>query len=431
MALPEAVDVVVVGGGIVGVSAAYFLAKRGVPVALCEKGRIGGEQSGRNWGFVRVQGRDPAEVPMMLESQRIWRGLAQAIGADLGYREHGCLYLGRDRAELDKLAAWLEIARLHQLDTRVLTPRELGGVLAGGEDRFAGALFTSTDGRAEPALAAPVLAEAAAGLGAHVLSGCAVRGIEREAGRVSAVVTEHGPIRARHVVCAAGVWTSLFCRALGVTVPQLRVRASVARTAPAPRILDGAAWSHEVAIRRREDGGYSIANGFATEHWLGRDTLRHLRHFLPSYRQASGKVRLRLGAEPAGALAGAGAWSLDEVSPFEQTRVLDPAPSAKFLAAARAGLRRWFPEIADVPVVESWAGMIEAAPDELPMISGVEGLEGFTLASGFSGHGFGIGPGAGRVIADLATGRDPGLDLSPFRLARFFERPRRAPGVGP
>jgi len=226
-ALPERADVVVIGGGIVGCSTAYFLAKMGISVVLCEKGRIAGEQSGRNWGWVRQQGRDPAEMPMILDSLRIWRGLKEETGEELGFVEGGSLYLARTQADLEGHASWLPTAEQYQLDSRLVEGRELGGLLEGADGRWAGALYTVSDGRGEPALAAPALARAAARLGATVASGCAVRGLELSAGRVSAVITERGPVATSTVVCAAGVWTSLFCGNLGVAVPQLKVRGSV------------------------------------------------------------------------------------------------------------------------------------------------------------------------------------------------------------
>ena len=122
-ALPDSADAVVIGGGIVGCSTAYFLAKRGLSVVLCEKGRIAGEQSGRNWGWVRQQGRDPAEMPMIMDSLRIWRGLKEETGEDLGFHQGGSLYLARNRSELEKDAKWLATAEQFQLDTRLVDGR--------------------------------------------------------------------------------------------------------------------------------------------------------------------------------------------------------------------------------------------------------------------------------------------------------------------
>ena len=121
-------------------------------------------------------------------------------------------------------------------------------------------------------------------------------------------------------------------------------------------------------------------------------------------------------------------WSLDRESPFERARVLDPEPNPRILAEARRNLARDFPELSEVTIAESGAGMIEASPDVRPIISTVDGIEGLIVSTGYSGHGFGIGPGAGRATAELAAGDTPGVDLTPFRLSRFFDGTPVKPG---
>jgi glycine/D-amino acid oxidase-like deaminating enzyme len=426
--LPAAVDVAVVGGGIVGCSAAYYLARRGIAVAVFEKGRIAGEQSGRNWGWIRQQGRSPVELPLMIRSLRLWRGLPAELGEDIGFHQGGTLYLAEDGAALAGLGEWLSVAREHGLDTRLIEGRELDAVLEGGSARWAGALHTASDGRAEPNRAVAAIARGARRAGAHVVGRCAVRGVERAAGRIAGVVTERGRVAAQSVVCAAGAWTGIFCGALGVTVPQLRVLGTVARTAPAPQLLDGQAWSPAVAIRRREDGGYTVAHGAASLHPLTPATLRYFRLFLPAFLQGRESIRLALGREFFRALATPVRWRLDAPTPFERERVLAPAPEAKVLRWMREELRRWHPAIGDAPFVESWGGMIEASPDVLPIISAVPDLEGFCVATGFSGHGFGIGPGAGQLVADAVTGNADSRSLHAFRLGRFFDGTPIRPG---
>src|SRR5512132_1546628 len=127
--LPQSVDVVIVGGGIVGCSAAYFLARQGMAVALFEKGRIAGEQSGRNWGWIRQQGRSPVELPLMIRSLGHWQELHRDLGEEIGFRQGGSLYLAEDAAQLSGLSEWLEVARTHALDTRMLSAQELDAVL--------------------------------------------------------------------------------------------------------------------------------------------------------------------------------------------------------------------------------------------------------------------------------------------------------------
>ena len=194
-AMPEKADIVVIGGGIVGVSTAWFLAKQGIRVVLCEKGHIAGEQSGRNWGWVRVQGRDTREIPMMQESLRIWGELKNEIGEDVGFTRGGCFFTANTDKQLEELGAWVRTAADFGIDSRLLSAAELRKHVEGAAIDWAGALYTASDGRAEPHKAAPALARAAARAGATVLTSCAVRGVETSAGRVSAVVTEHGPIK--------------------------------------------------------------------------------------------------------------------------------------------------------------------------------------------------------------------------------------------
>lgn len=426
--LPASVDVIVIGGGIVGCSAALFLAQRGIAVLLCEKGRIAGEQSGRNWGWVRQQGRSPIELPLMMESLRIWRDLPRLASEDVGFHQGGSLYLAESDSELEGLGEWLEVARPAGLDTRLLTAAELSGVLRSDSSRWRGALYTASDGRAEPNRAAPAIARAASRAGARIASRCAVRGIERSAGRIKGVVTEHGTVHAPTVVCAAGAWTSLFCRSLGVDVPQLRVKGTVARTAPAVGILDGEAWCPRVAIRRRQDGGYSVAHGSAFHHELVPDTFRYARKFVPAFLQEHGAIRLRIGASFLHELSRPRHWNLDRPSPFERDRVLDPAPDAALLREMRVALGDCFPEIGPAPFVESWGGVIESSPDVLPMISPADALPGFFIATGFSGHGFGIGPGAGKLVADMVSGDASPETLSSFRLSRFSDGSAIRPG---
>ena len=356
---------------------------------------------------------------MMINSLRIWRKLATEIDEDVGFRQGGCLYLAQTDEEMAQHARWLEKAREFDLDTRALTASELGEVLRGEQEKWAGALYTASDGRAEPHLAAPAIARAAQKLGATVLTGCAVRGIETESGAIGYAVTERGSIRSRAVLCAAGAWTSLFCGSLGIVVPQLTVRNTVARTAPATNILNGAAWSDAVAIRRRLDDGYTVAHGSASEHFLVPASFRFLKDFLPAMRQEAGAVRLRLGRMSLAEMKVPRRFGLDEETPFERERVLNPAPSNAILEEMRLSLRACFPEIADAPFVETWAGMIETSPDVKPIICGLDELPGLFVATGFSGHGFGIGPGAGHAIADMITGHDGDVALEAFRLNRF------------
>jgi glycine/D-amino acid oxidase-like deaminating enzyme len=428
--LPAAVDVVVVGGGIIGCLSAYYLALKRLSVAVIEKGYIACEQSSRNWGWCRQTGRDSRELPLIRESLILWAGLNEAVGGDTGFRRTGLLYVTKDAGELARWEAWREKARDYQIQSRLLSGLEARGLMRGCEEVWAGGLHTANDGRAEPAMATPVIAEAARRLGVTLHQSCAARGLETEAGAVSAVVTEMGALRTRAVLCAAGGWSSLLCRRHDLELPQLSVRASVLRTEVAAHVADHPISAPGFGVRRRLDGGYTVGlRGHATFELIP-DAFRYIRAFWPGYMQERDNIKVTLTGAFFDAWLRPRHWPLDAVSPFERNRVLDPPPDQAVLDGALANLRAAYPALRDVKVAERWAGMIDVTPDAIPVISPVEALPGFYLATGFSGHGFGIAPAAARLAADLITGDRPLVDPSPFRYSRLVDGTRLVPQTG-
>src|SRR5215470_19646901 len=129
--LPTRVDVVIIGGGIIGTSTTLFLAQRGVTVALCEKGQIACEQSSRNWGWCRKMARDPRELPLAIESLRLWQGMNEMVAAETGFRSAGIMYLAETPVEVARLESWLDHARQYQLDTRIISGSEVARLLPG------------------------------------------------------------------------------------------------------------------------------------------------------------------------------------------------------------------------------------------------------------------------------------------------------------
>ena len=408
--LPASVDVVVIGGGIVGASTALFLAERGVSVALCDKGRVAGEQSSRNWGWCRKMGRDLAEIPLAVESLRLWEGMTARTGAETGFRQTGIVYLCETERAAARHEAWLAQARSFQIDSRLIGPDEIDRLLPGSQRRWPAALYTSSDGCAEPEKATSAIANAAYRNGAAILEACAVRGIETTGGAVSGVVTEKGSIRCNKVVLAGGAWSRLFCGNLGVELPQLNLIASVMRTGPVRGAPERAAGADNFAFRKRLDGGYSIARRNANVAPLTPDSFRLFFDFLPALVTQWHELRLRVGKSFLEEWRVPRTWALDTETPFEKVRTLDPAPSRAILDEGTRNLTASFPAFANMKVAESWAGVIDATPDGVPVISQVPSLPGFDIASGFSGHGFGIGPGAGHLMADLVMGETPIVD---------------------
>ena len=420
MPQPQQVEVVVIGGGIAGCSCAYFLARAGCRVALCEKGEIGAEQSSRNWGFVRKQGRAPAELPLMMHSLDIWRSLETELQASFGFFQGGTLYLSDNEQRYAAHQAWLEQAGCYRLDSRFLRRQELEQLLPAIRRQRYEVLYTPSDACAEPDQVMAALAAGCRRQGVQVLTQCAVRGVDVEAGRVAGVVTEHGRIRAAQVVVAGGAWSSYFLRHLGIVLPQLKVIGSVMATVPAANLLQQNIWGRALGLRRRRDGGYNVAFGGQSNADLTPDYLRFLGRFLPTLRASKETVSLTFGRRFWQELMWPQRWNFDRPTPFEAIRTLNPPPDLKLLARAHQHLGEVFPALRGLKIARSWAGMIDVTPDELPVIDRVEQLPGLFVSTGYSGHGFGIGPGAGKVVSELVSGQTPAVDLSAFRLSRLL-----------
>lgn len=416
---PPRADVVVIGGGIVGTCTALFLAEAGVSVVLCEKGRIAGEQSSRNWGWARVTGRDAREMPLILQSKALWQRMRQITGAETGYREAGIGYLCDTPAQVAEHEAWLAMARGFDVRSRMLTQSEIAERYPGSARAWAGCIFTEDDGRAEPQHAVPAMARAARDRGAVILTDCAVRTLDVQAGRVAGVVTEKGRIACGTAVLAGGAWSRLFLGNLGIDLPSLNGKGSVLRTRPIEGLPESAAGASDFAFRRRLDGGYNIAHRGATVAEIVPDSFALLRDFFPSFWKQRSGLRLRLGQRFMEEWRRPKRWSAEEATPFEAVRVLDPEPDEAILASGLANLRRAFPVFGAVEVAGSWAGYIDSMPDAVPVMGEAPKLPGLMLAVGFSGHGFGIGPGAGRLVADLVRGVAPVVDPAPYAPGRF------------
>jgi glycine/D-amino acid oxidase-like deaminating enzyme len=393
--LPKKVDVVIIGGGIVGVSTALALTRKGHSVALCEKGRIGGEQSSRNWGWCRAMGRDSREIPLIQESLRHWKGLDAVVGADVGFRECGILYLCETEGDMQGYEPWLEHARHHQIGSRLISASEVQAVMPGLRRKVAGALYTPSDARAEPAMAAPAIARAVQALGASVMTQCAVRAIETEAGRASGVITEKGGIRCQAVVLAGGSWSRLFCGNLDLDLPQLKVLGSVLRTQRLDDAPETSTAGSDFAFRKRADGGYTIAHGGLSTAEITPDSFRLFGAFLPALRKEWRAIRLHLGRQFLDEWGWKRRWKADEITPFEAVRVLDPQPDDRLLDTALVNLRKAHRAFEPAVEAQRWGGLIDVTPDAVPVISGVAALPVFSSPPAFPGMVSGSVPAPG------------------------------------
>jgi len=416
--LPGTADVVVIGGGIVGVAAAWHLAKRGLKVVLCEKGIIGGEQSGRNWGWCRNTLRDPAEIPLMQQSMRDWRDPDIFGNLNTGFRTNGIAYLTYPDQE-EAQVAWLRAVDPFGLDSRMLSKSEIEQLFPHGIGTATGALYTASDGCAEPALAAFAIARDARRLGAQVFTNCAVRGIETIRGHLNAIITEKGAIQCSSAILAGGIWSRLFAGSIDIDFPQLKVLGSVSITDRMPGGPDVSVAAKHYGWRKRIDGSYVVSRANATYVDIVPDSFRLAGSFIPLLKKSLQDLRFRVGRQFISETLMPRKWHIDTTSPFEKVRIADPAPVTNVLQRARKDIGKEIPFFQNAQITRQWGGYIDVTPDALPSIGMLNELPGLVLASGFSGHGFGIGPGAGRLAAEIAINNHECVDASAFDADRF------------
>jgi len=417
--LPAQADVVVIGGGIIGSFTAYYLARRGMNVALVEKGRIGAEQSSRNWGWCRQQNRDARELPMATKSLELWEQFSAQTGEQTGFTRCGLLYLSNDDKELEGWARWGEFARSVNVQTHMLTAQQAAERGKATAKQWKGGVFAPTDGTADPSRAAPAVARAIMALGSTVHQDCAVRGVETEGGRLSAVVTEKGTIRTRLAVLAAGAWASSFCRQYGIRFPQATIRQTVLAVTPPRQDIPSALHTTGASMTRRADGSYTLAISGRGRVDITPQLLGFSTQFLPMFQRRwrnlapGGFEGWRAGHESWKR------WRLDQPTPMERMRILDPGADASAVALTYKRAVALVPALQETSIKAAWAGYVDSTPDGVPGIGELADLPGLVLAAGFSGHGFGIGPGAGHLIADIVSGVAPIVDPQPYHPDRF------------
>ncbi|WP_047462519.1 FAD-binding oxidoreductase [Rhizobium rhizogenes] len=419
--LPEAVDVVIIGGGIIGSSAALFLAERGISVALIEKGIIAGEQSSRNWGWCREQLRSLPEVPLALKSMELWRSFEERIGESVGFRQTGMMVVTKEEEEVARWRKWMADTAHYGMEGSILSQAQVKQRIPGTSEQWIAAIESPVDGWAEPSVAAPAIARAAQRKGATIHQGCAVRGWETAGGKVSHIVTEKGRIRTSQILVAGGAWSSMLLRHQGISFPQSGVYATAFRTEAAPEFHPGGVGSPKFSYRRRRDGGFTVGLRGQGRVELTPMGLMQSRHFFPLFLRRKGELTIGVGRSFFNGPFALKNWKNDQVSPFEHSRIYDPAPDPKLVNAGLEAFREAYPEMAKVGVAEAWGGLIDATPDMVPIIDSIAGHPGVYVASGFSGHGFAIGPGAGSLVAAMIAGETPDIDPSPFALRRFAD----------
>ena len=367
----DSADVVVVGAGVSGLSSAWFLARAGRDVAVVDKGTVGGEASGRNGGMISERVDEPALIPMAVESLRLWPALEDELGYPTEFVQEGRLQVAVTEEEMGQLLSERDVALGHGIGVNVVDPAEIRDMIPGITDRTLGGTFFPNGGHANPQRTVQAFAWAIEDLGGRLYQNTAVTGIQVVEGRVSSVETTAGVIEAGVVVGAAGPQTGLMAEMAGVHVPVAPARVEMLATAALEPLFRTAL----------------VGNGL-----YGRQAAR-------------GNL-----------LFGGGAHEWTDVG-----LTADPGkPNTPLIRSIARRLAELLPGAADVPVIRSWAGVVEQAPDYLPVI-GIPEQPGNYVVVTASAHGFGITPATGKVVSELVLHGESSIDIGGLGLGRFAD----------
>ena len=364
-------DVIVIGGGLHGCSAALHLARRGVKVLVLEKDYVGRHASGVNAGGVRRLGRDVAEIPLSVASMELWQRIGDLVDDDCGFESHGHVKLAENEAELDTLRARVAtVQALGFTHEELVDQRQLRELLPAVADHCTGGIWCHGDGAAQPYRTTIAFRRAAERAGAVIMEGMRVASLRPENGRWR-VVTDDGAVHvAAAVVNCAGAWADRVAAALGERVPLIPSAFMLMisdRQAPFIKPVVGAT-SRPLSFKQFANGTVMIGGGYKGE--LDRDSN----------------------------------WT---------------ALDFHGLAQSASTVADLFPIMRSAHIVRAWAGIEARMPDDIPVIGPSSTDENVFHAFGFSGHGFQLGPISGAIMAELVTTGRTNLPIEPFRITRF------------
>ncbi len=368
--MPEKADVVIIGGGVMGCSIAYNLAREGLKPVVIEKSDIGGEASGANGGGVRQSARNLKEMPLAIESIQIYGQLHEELGMDLEYVREGNLRLCTSEEELDTMRKSVENQKAANLELEMLDRKQVLDINPHIGDKVIGASFCPTDGHVNPFLVTYAFFQKAKSLGARIVTHEAVKDIRLQKNKVSAVITDKQTFETDLVVNAAGVAGRKVANMVGLDLPMRPVFSEAMITEPYPPLFKQMI-GHAKGLfygRQTVHGSFFWGGFVGTEQFIHREG-KPLFHF---------------------------------IGPAISNMVID-----------------FFPILKDVNVIRTWSGLIAQISDAIPVLGYTEEVPGFVFATGFSGHGFGLAPVIGRLIGELIMDCQTSIPISDFCFGRF------------
>lgn len=368
-------EAIVVGGGITGCATAYELSKRGVRVTLLERQHIGAMGSGWTLAGVRQSGRHMAEMPIAREAIRRWEHLGEELGAEIHYRQQGNLRLALTSEQAETIQRVVADGNTSGVAMEWVDGQQAREIAPALAESVVGASFCPTDGHADNIATVNAYAEAARRLGTTIVDNVEVLQLATSGERVTGVITTDGTYSADVVVVAAGVYSSQLLEPLGMPLPIYITMTPVIETVPTTEIT------------------LEPVLGVATANFAARQT-------------AEGNIRFIGQGEM---------WN--EPSPHTPETLGMTLEQMDSMTSRAVTI---LPALAKIRVSRTWGGLIDKTPDALPVLEAVPEHPGLIVGAGFTGHGFGIAPMSGEILANLAIeGADARFNLEPFRLNRF------------
>ena len=369
-----AADALVIGGGIMGASAAFFLRQRGRSVILIERGLVGQQASGVNFGNVRRQGRFLPQLPLANRSRAIWGKLLELLGEDAEFLKTGHIRFCYNEQQLGALERYAKDARDYGLELELISRNALRMRFPFVGPEPIAASFSPEDGHANPRLATPAFGRAAVRAGAQLFENTEIVSIAKVGEDFEAIAADGRRFRSPVALITAGAWGGILSQQFGEPVPIVARGPQMAVTEPLPYRITPVIGvcttvEEEVIYMRQVERGNVVFGG-------GRRG--------PAYADIK-----RAYVVPTNTLA-----------QVKQVRRLVPA-----LANAR--------------VVRTWSGEARYLPDDIPIMGPSARVSGLYYAFGFCGHGFQLGPGVGDVMAELIDRGATSTPIEPFHIQRF------------
>ncbi|MGB3306491.1 MAG: FAD-binding oxidoreductase [Thermomicrobiales bacterium] len=377
-ASPSTAEIVIVGGGVIGTSIAWHLARRGARVTLLEQRGLAAAASGASAGGVRQQGRDLREMPLAIRSIARWEHLSKELEADIHYFREGHIQVTECEDDLPRMRESVARQRAAGLDIRLVEGDELRDLVPGITPNALAGTYTANDGHANPILTTHAFAAAAQRAGATIRLQTRVTGIERRDGTITGVATTNGRVGCDWLVLAAGAWSTDLARAFDIDLPVTPIGLQMMATTPMPPQLRQVvgALNRKLSLKQIPSGNYVIGGGWPGDPDLGKSLAT------PRY-----------------------------------TSILGSMTDSSAI----------YPELRKARLERVWVGIEAETSDLVPILGPLPGIDNLTVATGFTGHGFALSPIVGQLMSELILDGEPSIPLAELSFARFAGETSTAP----